>query len=99
MFSAIDFVSANEMFDITATTIAFGKRPDRLDNVEDRLLGAGNLERPRAVLMISRARLASTTRPLAYDSSAVDGGCAAATRYSYRKATIGSTRLARRAGW
>jgi hypothetical protein len=36
---------------------------DRLDDVNDRLFGVGNLQRSRAVSMIWRARFASTMRP------------------------------------
>ena len=43
--------------------IAFVEIGDRVDNVGDRLFGVGDLQRPRAASMISRARLASTTRP------------------------------------
>src|SRR5688500_15904716 len=50
--------------------IAFDEIGDRLDDVGDCLFGVGDLQRPRAASMISRARLASTTRPWRYDSSA-----------------------------
>ena len=43
--------------------IAFVEVGDRVDDVGDRLFGVGDLQRPRAASMISRARLASTTRP------------------------------------
>src|SRR3989442_4628570 len=50
--------------------IAFVEIGDRLDDVGDRLFGVGDFQRPRAASMISRARLASMTRPWRYDSSA-----------------------------
>ena len=43
--------------------IAFAEIGDRLDDVGDRLLGVIDPQRPRAASIISRARLASTTRP------------------------------------
>ena len=43
--------------------IAFVEVADRLDDVDDRFFGVGNLQRPRAASMIWRARFASTTRP------------------------------------
>src|SRR5262245_15205782 len=50
--------------------IAFVEICDRLDDVGDRLFGVGDFQRPRAASIIARARLASTTRPWRYDSSA-----------------------------
>src|SRR5438034_3119710 len=41
-----------------------------IDDVGDRFFGVGDLQRPSAASMIWRARLASTTRPWRYDSSA-----------------------------
>ena len=43
--------------------ISFVEVGDCLDDVGDRLFGVGDLQRPRAASMISRARFASTTRP------------------------------------
>ncbi len=43
--------------------IAFVEVGDRLDDLGDRLFDKGDLQRPRAASMISRARLASMTRP------------------------------------
>src|SRR5256885_55200 len=49
---------------------AFAQAGDRIDDVADRLFSVGDLQRPRAASMISRARFESTTRPWRYDSSA-----------------------------
>jgi cell division septation protein DedD len=43
--------------------VAFVEIADRLDDIGDRLFGVGDLLRPSAASMISRARFASTTRP------------------------------------
>src|SRR5439155_24630794 len=50
--------------------IALVEERDRVDDVGDRFFGVGDLQRPSAASMIWRARLASTTRPWRYDSSA-----------------------------